>query len=109
MFTPCLLELGYFYVSASDGVMAVVPDRVGYVGVRAAPSDLITLPLLWILIFRLAEAQGQGKSLCFFTPHGSVGFTRLLGHYGSSPFSGTCDVTSVLRDVSRGRDSLLEL
>ncbi|MCJ8740384.1 hypothetical protein PDJAM_G00058400 [Pangasius djambal] len=49
---------------ASDGVMAVVSDRVGCVAVRAGPPDLITLPLLWILLFRLVDAQGQGKCLC---------------------------------------------
>ncbi|KAF4086333.1 hypothetical protein AMELA_G00105650 [Ameiurus melas] len=50
--------------TASDGVMAVVSDRVGCVAVRALPPDLITLPLLWLLLFRLVDAQGQGKCLC---------------------------------------------
>ncbi|XP_053095598.1 roundabout homolog 2 isoform X5 [Pangasianodon hypophthalmus] len=43
--------------------MAVVSDRVGCVAVRAGPPDLITLPLLWILLFRLVDAQGQGSRL----------------------------------------------
>ncbi|KAG7321593.1 hypothetical protein KOW79_014451 [Hemibagrus wyckioides] len=48
-------------VTASDGVMAMVSDRAGCVAVRDRPSDLITLPLLWILLFSLVDAQGQGE------------------------------------------------
>ncbi|XP_072547689.1 roundabout homolog 2 isoform X2 [Salminus brasiliensis] len=43
--------------------MAMVSDRVGCTAVRDGPSALITVLLLWIILFGLVDAQGQGSRL----------------------------------------------